>query len=129
MFDPTLTTILLIEDDAFISRMYSEKLSLEGFNVIAATDGLVGWEKAQSDQPDIILLDIMLPKMDGWEVLDHLKAEAVTKDIPVILLTNLGSRKDIERGLELGAIDYLIKAHFIPSEVVEKIKSFVKKSD
>ncbi len=76
--------------------------------------------------PDLILLDVLMPKMDGFEVLKRLKAEAATKPIPVIMLTNLGQKEDIEKGLEEGAIDYLIKAHFVPAEAVAKIKKVLK---
>ncbi len=120
------TKVLLVEDDSFISQMYQTKLSMQGFVVVAAMDGEEGLQLAKKELPDIILLDIMLPKLDGWQVLEALKIEESTKDIPVILLTNLGAQEDIERGLELGAVDYMIKAHFIPSEVIEKINTLVQ---
>ena len=115
-------TILLIEDDPFLLSMYSTKFEIENFLVVAAEDGEKGLKLAISDLPDIILLDIMLPKMNGFEVLENLKKNKNTAEIPVILLTNLNQKDEIERGLALGANDYLIKAHFMPSEVVDKIK-------
>ena len=117
--------ILLIEDDSFLSGMYDTKLKLEGFDVVLAEDGAKGLELAVSQGPDIILLDIILPKMDGFTALKHLKDNTETKKIPVILMTNLGQKEDVERGIALGAQDYLVKAHFMPSEVVEKIRQYL----
>lgn len=121
--------VLLVEDDSFISKMYVTKFTLQKFDVLAAADGEEGLQMAIAEIPDIILLDIMLPKMDGWQVLEHLKMNESTKKIPVLLLTNLGAQEDIERGLQLGATDYMIKAHFIPSEVIEKINMIVAQAN
>lgn len=118
--------IVLVEDDAFLAGMYVAKLNLENFEVHLAPDGEKGLKTAQAELPSIILLDIILPKMSGFDVLKSLKENPATKDIPVILLTNLGQRDDVQKGLDLGASDYLIKAHFMPSEVVDKIKKLVK---
>lgn len=118
--------ILLVEDDEFLSELYATKLTLEGFEVIAATDGKKGLKLALEKRPDLVLLDIILPKLDGFEVLKAIKADPTGKDIPVILLTNLSQRDEVNRGLELGAVDYLIKAHFMPSEVVKKIKLVIQ---
>lgn len=115
-------TILLVEDDTFLAGMYITKLTMEHFNVELAVDGQAGLEKVKKIKPDLILLDVLLPKIDGFEVLRAIKDDADLRDIPVILLTNLGQKSDVLRGLDLGAADYLIKAHFMPSEVVEKIK-------
>jgi DNA-binding response OmpR family regulator len=119
--------ILLIEDDTFLSGMYITKLSLESFEVLLASDGKQGLKMALEQEPDLILLDIILPKVDGFEILKAVRKEKKTKDVPVILLTNLGQKDDVEKGLDLGATDYLIKAHFMPSEVVNKIKRLIKK--
>ena len=119
--------ILLIEDDEFLVRMYESKLSMEDFAVATALNGEQGLKLVQKQKPDVILLDIMMPTMDGWEVLKALNARKETKNIPVILLTNLGQKDEVEKGLALGAVDYLIKAHFTPAEVVEKIKKVIKK--
>ena len=117
-------TILLVEDDSFISGMYQTKLNSLGHTVELKEDGMAAWERLQQDPlPDLVLLDIVLPKKDGFEILEALRADARTKDLKVILLTNLGQKPDIERGVKLGADDYIIKAHFTPSEVVEKIKT------
>ncbi len=114
--------ILLIEDDSFLSNMYTTKFELENFEVIVAKDGEKGLKLAACEMPSMILLDILLPKMDGFKVLKALKNNKATSHIPVILLTNLSQKNEIEQGLSMGAEDYLIKAHFMPSEVVEKIK-------
>ncbi|MFA5358972.1 MAG: response regulator [Patescibacteria group bacterium] len=116
-------TILLVEDDTFLAGMYKTKFEMENFNVILAEDGFKGFQLAKEKAPDIILLDILLPKMDGFEVLEKVRASGDTKKIPVIMLTNLGQKEDVKKGFDLGADGYLIKAHFMPSEVVEKIKS------
>jgi len=114
--------VLLVEDDVFLANIYKTKFDMEGFKVTVAENGEAGWNEAKKKKPDIILLDILLPKMDGFGVLAKLKGDAETKDLPVILLTNLGQKDDVQKGLELGAKDYLIKAHFKPSEVVDKVK-------
>ena len=114
--------ILIIEDDTFLAGMYAEKLSREGFEVELATDGEQGLKKIKEIKPDLVLLDIVLPKTDGFEILKKIKNDVKLKKIPVILLTNLGQRSDVEKGLSLGADDYIIKAHFTPSGVLERIK-------
>jgi DNA-binding response OmpR family regulator len=121
------TKIVLVEDDTFLAGMYVTKLNLEGFDVSLASDGEKGLKIAKEEKPAIILLDVILPKMSGFDVLKDLKEDPNTKNIPVILLTNLGQRDDVKKGLDLGAVDYLIKAHFMPSEVVEKIKKLISK--
>lgn len=118
--------ILLVEDDPFLLSMYATKFELEKFQVISAEDGEIGLHLVKKTKPDIILLDILMPKMNGFEVLERLKKDPETRKIPVILLTNLNQKDEIERGMSLGADDYLIKAHFMPSEVVEKIKKVIK---
>ncbi len=118
--------ILIVDDDTFLSGIYATKLDLEGFQVVSAHDGEEGIKVAQKEKPDLILLDVLMPKLDGFEALKRLKADPGTKDIPVIMLTNLGQKEDIEKGLEDGAVDYLIKAHFVPAEAVAKIKKVLK---
>lgn len=123
---PEKIKILLIEDDPFLLSMYSTKFEIENFAVVTANNGEDGLEKAKTSSPDIILLDILMPVMNGFEVLEQLKMSSKTKKIPVILLTNLNQKDEIEKGLTMGADDYLIKAHFMPSEVVEKIRKILK---
>lgn len=118
--------ILIIEDDNFLAGMYAEKFQREEWEVLIASEGASGLKLAKKELPNVILLDILLPKKDGFVVLEELKAEKKTKEIPVLLLTNLGQKNDVERGLAAGAAGYLIKAHFMPSEVIEKVKQLVK---
>ncbi|MFA6897594.1 MAG: response regulator [Patescibacteria group bacterium] len=119
--------ILIIEDDSFISDMYKIKFESEGFDVMVASDGIQGLETVGKEYPDLILLDVVMSKMDGFAVLQKLKKTPETKDIPVIMLTNLGQKDSVEKGLKLGAVDYVIKAHFTPMEVVEKVKEILNK--
>lgn len=121
------TQILLVEDDSFISGMYQTKLANLGFTVEVIEDGQAAWERLQRDPlPDLVLLDIVLPQRDGFEILAALRKQRRTKNLPVILLTNLGQRPDVERGTKLGADEYIIKAHYTPTEVVEKISKVLK---
>ena len=117
--------ILIVEDDDFLLQMYAAKLELEDFGVLTANTGTQGLKIAQKSHPDLILLDLNLPEMDGFEVLGHLKENDDTKNIPVLVLTNFAQKEHIDRCLNLGAEDYLIKAHFVPSEVVSKIKDIL----
>lgn len=122
------TKVLIVEDDKFLSELISTKLDKEGFSISLAGDGEAGLKKAEEFRPDIILLDIMLPGMDGFEVLEKLKAstDASLKSIPVIILSNFGQESKVERGLQLGAVDYLVKANFTTGEIVAKIKEVLK---
>ena len=114
--------ILIVEDDTFLSNIYKTKFEFEGFKVSTSENGEVGLADVKKKKPDLILLDILMPKMDGFTVLQELQKDKSMSKIPVILLTNLGQKDDIQKGLELGAKDYIIKAHFKPSEVVEKVR-------
>ena len=118
--------ILIVEDDGFLIQMYAAKLEMEGFKVVAAVDGEKALRMVKKEEPDLILLDLLLPKKDGFQVLAELKKDQAVKDIPVVVLSNLGQKEDINRCLALGAKDYLIKAHFVPGEVVAKIKKFLE---
>lgn len=120
----TQNHILIVEDDKFLSGIYEKKLIIEGFKVGVANNGAEGLAQAKQHPPQVILLDILLPKLDGLTVLQELKLNEATKNIPVILLTNLGQKDEMDKGLKLGAADYLIKAHFKPSEVVQRIKKY-----
>ncbi|MCD4761655.1 response regulator [bacterium] len=119
--------ILLAEDDEFISRAYQDGLTRAGFEVITAADGVEALDKAREEKPELILLDLIMPVKNGFETLGELKANKELKDVPVIILSNLGQNSDIEKGKALGAVDYLIKSNFSMSEVIEKIKEFLKK--
>ena len=121
--------IMVVEDDVFVMDIYQMKLSQSGFDVISASNGLEAIKKLEKeeDMPDLILLDIIMPYMDGLEVLKKVSENEKWKNIPVILLTNLSQKEEIEEGMKLGARDYLIKSHFTPSEVLEKVNNQLKK--
>ena len=119
--------LLLIEDDVFLGSIYKTKFEQQGFRVSVADNGEDGLADAKRKKPDIILLDVLLPRVDGFEVLRELKRDTLTASIPVVLLTNLGQKEDITKGLERGAVDYLIKAHFKPSETVAVVKRVLAK--
>jgi len=118
--------ILIIEDDKFLRELIAQKLIKEGYDIVEAVDGEKGIKSVKEEKPDLILLDLILPGIDGFEVLAKIKENLVLSQIPVIILSNLGQKDDIERGLKIGAVDYLIKAHFTPGEIVEKVKTVLK---
>ncbi len=114
--------ILFIEDESALQKTLGDFLKQEGYNTVSALDGETGLKMAKTEKPDLILLDLVLPKMHGFEVLQALKEDAGTKDIPIIILTNLESTGDVEKALELGATTYLVKASYSLEEVIKKIK-------
>lgn len=118
--------VLLVEDDEILSKVIQKELKAAGFTVSKATDGEKGLKMA-SKNPDLILLDVILPKMKGFAVLEALKDSPGTKDIPVIMLTMLGSDDDIKKGLSLGASDYIVKSQHAVAEIVEKVEAFFGK--
>jgi len=120
-------TLLVVEDEPALADIYSTKLKQAGYEVIHAYDGVEGLEKAIHGQPELILLDLILPLKDGFEVLRDLKQNASTRDIPVIIMTNLGQAFEVKRGLELGAEQFLIKTAIDPSGLVAKIREVLDK--
>lgn len=122
---PEKIKVLLVEDDRFLSEMYATKLLESGFEVETAFDGEEGLFKARSFKPKVVFLDIVLPKKDGFEVLKTLQDEGLLAQMKVIALTNLGQKEEVEKGMSLGASDYIIKAHFTPTEVVAKAKKLL----
>jgi len=121
------TKILLVDDDEFLLDMYSLKFREAGFELEAAKSGEEAIDKLKNNQYDIILLDIVMPTLDGFGVLAQMKKENLGGGAIVIVLSNLGQKEDIERGLQMGAADYVVKAHFTPREVVEKVKFHLSK--
>lgn len=117
--------VLLVEDDLSLLKIYSNKLKINDFEVSIATTGDEGLRKAQVDQPNLILLDLILPGKDGFLVLEELKSSPSTDQIPVIILSNLGQQTDIERGKRLGAVDYLVKSDISLVDLVGKVKKFI----
>jgi len=124
----TLGKILLVEDDKFLSVALGDKLTREGFTIIKAVNGQEALAKVRSQRPALILLDLMMPQKNGFEVLAELKLDETTKNIPVIILSNLGQEADIKKAKELGVREYLVKSDVEMKTVVEKIKAELAKS-
>src|SRR3989338_3639522 len=115
--------VLVVEDDSFLRGLLIDKLHKEGLSVAEATTGAEAHEILNRQTPAIILLDLMLPGTDGFQLLQEIKTNPVTKDVPVIVLSNLGEKEHVERAMSLGAADYMVKAHFVPDEIMDRIKS------
>jgi CheY-like chemotaxis protein len=120
-----MASILLIEDDPLVVRMYKKVLAFEGFTVMDAPNGSEGLKLAREQKPNLIFLDVMMPKMNGIEVLEHLKSDPEVKDIPVIMLTNLSGTQDTENALKKGAFAYMVKSDYKPKEVAMKAKEML----
>ena len=116
----------MIEDEKEVLELYKLKLTLDDYDVITATSGKEGLEKAFKENPDLIYLDIKMPEMDGFEVLQRLRSEEATKTTPVVILSNFDEQEMIEKGLTLGANEYLIKSQFTPEDISSKVKNWVK---
>lgn len=126
MNDAIKPKILLIEDEPALSDIYSTKLRLSGYEVVTAADGVAGLDQAVHGQPDLVFLDIVLPLKDGFDVLRDLKAFPGTRAIPVIIMSNLGQDYEIKRGMELGAVRFLVKANIDPADVVKEADKLLK---
>lgn len=122
------TKILLIEDDPFILKMYETKFRLEKLETKIAENGQKGLDLLESFDPDIVLLDLMMPEKDGFEVLQEMRSSEKWQKLPVIVLSNISQEIDIERARELGATDYYVKTSLTPQQVVDKIKEVLKKA-
>ena len=118
--------ILLVEDDPFLIDIYSQKLKLSGFDVVVEPVGSKVLEAVNNENPDLLVLDIVLPEMDGWEVLQALSKDKKFSKLKIMIFSNLGQRSEVEKGIKLGAVKYLIKAEYTPSEVIEEIKKLLK---
>lgn len=118
--------ILLVEDDSFIVDIYTTKLKGAGFLVETAQKEEEIFKKLNGCKPDLLLLDIVLPSVDGWVVLEKIKNDENLKNLKVMILSNLGQKSEIEKGLALGAVGYLIKSQYTPSQVVDKIQEILK---
>jgi two-component system, OmpR family, alkaline phosphatase synthesis response regulator PhoP len=117
--------ILIVDDDEFLLEMYELKFKGSGFEVVLAHNGTEAIEKARTEEPQIILLDVVMPKIDGFDVLRALKDENISTKAIKIMLTNLGQKEDIGRGMKIGADGYIVKAHFTPSQVVSKVEQLM----
>jgi CheY-like chemotaxis protein len=117
--------VLIVEDDPLMSRMYQKIFTFEKFEVATAADGVDGLEKARTLMPTVILLDVMMPKMNGMEVLEKLKSTPETKNIPIIMLTNLAGEADAENALLKGAVKYIVKSQYEPKQIVEMVNEII----
>ena len=120
--------ILIVEDDKFLRELIAQKLQKENYEIVEAMDGEEGLKKIKEEKPDLILLDLILPEIDGFAVLRQIKEDPILAQIPVIILSNLGQETDIKRGLSLGAKDYLVKTETSFLEVVNKVKKLLLKN-
>lgn len=120
-----MAKILLIEDNEFMVRMFENIFTLENFQTIVATSGKEGIAKAQTEQPDLILLDIIMPEMNGLQVLEKLKMDPQTKNIPVAMLTALGEEDIIDKSFKLGAVGYLTKPSLNPDQIITEVKNIL----
>ena len=117
-----MTKILITEDDPLMSRMYQKIFTFEGYEVIMAADGQDGLDKIRAEMPTLVLLDVMMPKLNGLEVLEKLKADPATIAIPVIMLTNLSSQQDADNAMMKGAVKYIVKSEHDPKQVADMVK-------
>lgn len=120
-----MVKILIVEDDPLMSRMYQKIFSFEKYDVVMAHDGEEGLEKARTIKPTVILLDIMMPKLNGLQVLQKLKGDPETKKIPIIMLTNLAGESDAESALSKGAVRYIVKSEYEPKQVLNIVKEII----
>ena len=120
-----MKSILLVEDDPFLIDIYTTKFKEAGFSVKVTSDGEEGLRKLNEEKFDLLVLDIVLPQVDGWEILRKIKSNEKLKKLKIVVLSNLGQKGEVEKGLKLGATKYLIKAHYTPSQVVEEIKEML----
>ncbi|TMF90265.1 MAG: response regulator [Chloroflexi bacterium] len=118
--------VLFVEDDPSVAQMYKLKLELDGYQVAVAADGEAAIQMATQNPPDIIFLDIRLPKLDGLAVLEALRADERTKQVPVVILSNYSERELVERGLRLGALEYLIKSQTTPAKLATGVESWLR---
>ena len=124
--DPDEVRVLVVEDDASVAQMYRLKLELDGYFVDVAGDGLAALEKARSLMPDIIFLDVRLPKLDGMSVLEALREDSATRNIPVVILSNWNEKELVDRGIKLGALDHMIKSQTTPARLSERVRDWLK---
>ena len=129
MTKATKAKILIIEDSEEFRKIYSDRFLFDGYEVLEAVDGEQGLLLMKKELPDLILLDIIMPKKDGFQVLREMMQDKELKDIPVIILSVLGAEEDIKKGLELGASDYTMKGLYSPNEILSKIRSLLARKD
>src|SRR4030042_1796124 len=121
-----MKSILLIEDDPLLIDLYATKLREAEFEVEIAANGQEGLKKVKTKKPDLLILDIVLPAVNGWEILEEIKKIEGLQDLKIVIFSNFTSKEEVEKGLSLGAVKYLIKSHYTPSEVVREIKKILE---
>ncbi len=121
--------VAIVEDEGSFRNIFKDLLISDGYEVTAAEDGEAGWLMVRSEIPDLVLLDLALPRLHGFEVLQNIRTDAATQDIPVIILTVVGEQENVRKGLKLGATDYLVKGFYTPREILAKVNELLAKSD
>jgi len=117
--------ILIVEDDPLLVRMYQTKFTMEGYSVITAGDGMEGLEKVTKEKPDFLIMDVMMPRMSGLELLAEIRKNPSTAHIPALMLSNLGQPEQVEKARALGVKEFLLKANYTPSQIVAKVKQYL----
>lgn len=120
-----MAKLLLVEDDALLVRLYQKRFTNDGHDVVAAKDGEEGIKLIEREQPDIVLLDLMMPKLSGLEMLERIKANPATRSVPVVILSNVSGEAEQERALELGAVAYIVKSANDPGRVAAKVREIL----
>ncbi|MFA7319034.1 MAG: response regulator [Parcubacteria group bacterium] len=118
--------VLAVEDDTFLAGVHRNKMAKEGFDIFIAGNGREALDFLKTKKPDIILLDLIMPVMDGFETLKAIKENPETKDLKVVILSNLSQEEDKQRVMDMGALDYIVKANVSFREIVEKVKSYME---
>jgi DNA-binding response OmpR family regulator len=119
--------VIIVEDEAAFRNIFKDLLESDGYNVLTAEDGESGWLLTRTEIPDVVLLDLALPRLHGFEVLKNIRTDVATKDVPVIILTVVGEQENVKKGLKLGATDYLVKGFYSPREILVKINEILNK--
>lgn len=120
--------ILIVEDDPFLLKMYNKKFQVEGFQVETAEDGISGLQKMKTFTPDLVIMDVMMPKLNGLEAVEKAKSDPATSNIPILILTNLSAATDAETAVKKGAVGFLVKSDTTPTQVITKVKTILKMS-
>lgn len=120
-----MAKVLIVEDDPLMSRMYQKIFAFENYEVEFAANGEEGLEKIKTIKPTIVILDVMMPKMNGFQVLEKVKLDPDTRNIPVVMLTNLAGQQDGEKALSMGAVKYIVKSEYEPKQIVEMVKEIL----
>ncbi len=120
-----MAKILLVEDDPLILKIFTTRLNADGYTVITAENGQEGLDKAFGEKPDVIVLDIMMPKVDGFGVLEKLRNSEPTQQIPILVYSNLWQEEEVARAKQMGATEFIVKANISPTEMVNKIKQYL----